>query len=223
MIYRIIDEESDVIFVDSALMDYLPKKTSQRIDITTRNFVFYLEPKLKATATKIFQSASRKHKEDFVRSIEENSGIDVVPLMQREDLSPLIYKKVADNVNLIKSIPEKYAEKTKDILAESLTKKDWTGAVDKLEELGNVTRRRAKLIVRDQMEKVNAALNEERQKGIGVTHYIWRTVGDSRVRSEHRDRDGERFAWNDPPDDGHPGEPVNCRCVADPDLSTVEF
>jgi peptidoglycan hydrolase-like protein with peptidoglycan-binding domain len=45
--------------------------------------------------------------------------------------------------------------------------------------------------------------------------YIWRTVGDNRVRSEHAVRDGKTFSWDNPPDGGHPGEAPNCRCTAE--------
>ena len=44
----------------------------------------------------------------------------------------------------------------------------------------------------------------------------WRTVGDSRVRTAHRAREGQIFAWDKPPSDGHPGQPINCRCYAEP-------
>ena len=47
-------------------------------------------------------------------------------------------------------------------------------------------------------------------------YYIWRTVSDDRVRSSHEERDGEIFAWDEPPEGGHPGEDYNCRCTAEP-------
>ena len=43
--------------------------------------------------------------------------------------------------------------------------------------------------------------------------YIWRTVGDNRVREEHAALDGEVREWNDSPD---PGKEFNCRCWAEP-------
>ncbi|MBO6947640.1 MAG: hypothetical protein JJ855_06630 [Rhodospirillales bacterium] len=45
--------------------------------------------------------------------------------------------------------------------------------------------------------------------------YIWRTRGDSKVRSEHAERDGKVFEWNNPHEGGHPGEATNCRCRAE--------
>ena len=44
-------------------------------------------------------------------------------------------------------------------------------------------------------------------------YYIWRCVGDGKVRSSHADRDGQIFSWNEAPEGGHPGEEYNCRCI----------
>ncbi len=35
------------------------------------------------------------------------------------------------------------------------------------------------------------------------------------MRSEHAERDGKTFHWDDPPDGGHPGEAPGCRCWAE--------
>lgn len=86
-----------------------------------------------------------------------------------------------------------------------------------------LTRRRARLIARDQMGKLLAASAMAQQQAAGVTRYIWRAVGDERTRPEHRRRDGQIFYWSSPPPDGHPGEPVLCRCVAEPMLDEDLF
>ncbi|WP_193788037.1 phage minor head protein [Magnetospira sp. QH-2] len=54
---------------------------------------------------------------------------------------------------------------------------------------------------------------EDKEKKEGT--YIWRTVGDNKVRSSHADREGQTFSWDDPPEGGHPGEAENCRCWAE--------
>lgn len=77
---------------------------------------------------------------------------------------------------------------------------------------------RANLIGRDQTNKFNGQLNELRQTSLGVKKYIWRTVQRENVRPEHAEREGKVFSWSNPPEDGHPGEPINCRCYAEPIL-----
>lgn len=59
-------------------------------------------------------------------------------------------------------------------------------------------------------------INERRQRDLGVTHYIWRSVDDSLVRTTHAERDDRLFSWDDRFSDGHPGHGYNCRCSAKP-------
>jgi len=63
----------------------------------------------------------------------------------------------------------------------------------------------------DTDKAIRVALAESGKKS---GQYIWRTRGDSKVRSEHAERDGKVFEWDNPPEGGHPGEAPNCRCWA---------
>lgn len=56
------------------------------------------------------------------------------------------------------------------------------------------------------------ALNEAATK-VPEGTYIWRTVGDGKVRPEHAQYNGTTRSWSDSPD---PGEDFNCRCWAEP-------
>lgn len=79
-------------------------------------------------------------------------------------------------------------------------------------------------LARDQVGKWYADLDRRRQADLGVTQYVWRTALDERVRGpggiypkakpSHRSREGQVFAWDDPPEGGHPGEAILCRCYA---------
>lgn len=93
-------------------------------------------------------------------------------------------------------------------------------AADIQADLG-ISRRRARLIARDQIASLNGELTQIRQASMGVQEYIWRTAGDERVRPSHAALDGTRQRWDDPPAEGHPGEPINCRCIAEPVLDPL--
>jgi SPP1 gp7 family putative phage head morphogenesis protein len=98
----------------------------------------------------------------------------------------------------------------------------YEGLADEIKAIGDVTDSRAKLIARDQTSKMNGAMTMLRQTSLGISRYIWQTAGDERVREEHADLDGQAFAWDAPPSEGNPGEPVNCRCVAIPVIDMDE-
>ncbi len=50
----------------------------------------------------------------------------------------------------------------------------------------------------------------------GGRRYVWRTVGDDRVRPAHAALEGRSFTWAAPPAEGHPGTAPGCRCWAEP-------
>lgn len=66
------------------------------------------------------------------------------------------------------------------------------------------------------LRRFEIELNEARQRAAGVTHYIWRSADDSKVRSSHAERDDRVFPWDHSFPDGLPGEAHNCRCYAEP-------
>jgi len=59
------------------------------------------------------------------------------------------------------------------------------------------TARRARLIARDQIGKLNGELTKQRQESIGVEWYVWHTVLDERVRESHAALDGKICRWDD--------------------------
>ncbi len=92
-----------------------------------------------------------------------------------------------------------------------------------------ITTNRAKLIAVDQTQKFYGDLNRIRQTKLGIKEYVWKTALDERVRGNpggrfptakpsHWSRENKRFKWSKPPDDGHPGAAVRCRCTASPVL-----
>jgi len=77
---------------------------------------------------------------------------------------------------------------------------------------------RANLIARDQIGKLNGQLAGYRQQNAGIKSYVWRSMADERVRPTHQDFDGKTYTWKKGSPEGHPGFPIQCRCVADPIL-----
>ena len=88
---------------------------------------------------------------------------------------------------------------------------------DKLRKRFGISDRRAQTIARTEISQLNAQITRERQRELGVEKYRWRTSADERVRDAHEAINGQIFSWDEGPaltDGQHPGESVNCRCVA---------
>ena len=76
----------------------------------------------------------------------------------------------------------------------------------------------AKLIAHDQENKLMGAVMEKWQTQAGIEEYVWQTKLDDKVRATHKANQGLKFSWSSPPVTGHPGEDINCRCIALPVL-----
>jgi SPP1 gp7 family putative phage head morphogenesis protein len=161
------------------------------------------------------------HRKRFIAEIKKAVGIDISSIATDDGIDILLERRVAENVDLINTIPSEYFDRVRKTVTEGIARgDDFFSIRENLKKDFKITEGRARTIARDQVSKMNGALNEFRQNDIGITHYTWRTSEDERVRKSHKKNDGKRFAWNDPPSEtGHPGNDVNCRCVADPDLS----
>lgn len=122
-----------------------------------------------------------------------------------------------ENAELIKDIGEELTRK----VAKSTTRAIQSGTLhpDLAKELENAygfARNRAKLVARDQVGKLYSALNRDRYRDLGTEKYIWRTSNDERVRDSHQGFNGETYSWHKGSPEGHPGEPILCRCYAEP-------
>lgn len=151
--------------------------------------------------------------------IQQRTGIDFSGLMSDGALQEAVDEAVAANIALINSIPQQYLDKVEQAVMASLQAGTLNATLaDDLLKIEGVTKNRAKLIARDQLGKINSRLSQIRQQSLGITHYFWSTSHDERVRDRHRRWDGDRIAWDTPTIDGHPGQAIQCRCTAIPDM-----
>tara|TARA_R110000744_G_scaffold20470_1_gene53746 strand:- start:14966 stop:15676 length:711 start_codon:yes stop_codon:yes gene_type:complete len=172
----------------------------------------------KMVSNSFVTNANQANKQRFYRAMESAIGVNLNTIVQDEGLEDILVATTRENVSLIKSIPDEYFKKIETIVFTGTTQGSNAGSMIKqIRDLGHSTTKRAKLIARDQSSKLNSALSQQRQQNLGVEEYIWVTADDGRVRESHADNDGKRFRWDDPPKKtGHPGNDIQCRCVARP-------
>lgn len=157
--------------------------------------------------------------ERLVQSVRQSLHINIGGILSNSfELNSAMQRALTENINLIVSIPEQYLERVRDIVEENMREGfRWESLVDEIEQAGETTKTRAKIIARDQTSKMNGAFNQARQQSLGIERYEWQTSGDERVRDTHEANDGKIFQWDDPPaETGHPGEDILCRCTAIP-------
>lgn len=166
-------------------------------------------------ADKYARTTSSYQRVQLGRVMSASMGTDV--FAREPNIRPALEAFVHSNVQLIEGIGPKVAQ---DVEAAALRAVQ-TGMLHKdlaleLEDKYGFAPERARAVARDQVGKLYGNLQQVRQRALGIESYIWRTVQDDRVREEHEEREGDEFRWDDPPEDGHPGEAVNCRCYPEP-------
>ena len=177
----------------------------------------------------------------LIAEIRRAIGVDVSNLLRSNgQLLQSMQKAVEANVALIKSVPGQYLDRVHETVTAGWSSGiRWESLVEQIQRDGDITENRAKLIARDQTAKLNSAFNQERQQQVGIERYEWSTSEDERVRPEHAAMETLDvgfgpgvFSWADPPlkdssggEPCHPGEDIQCRCVAIPvvDMEALEL
>ncbi len=189
------------------------------------------KPRLRGLAAKVGRDTSTFQAAQLNRQVRHAIGVDVIPTIPEWDV--MLDDFVGENVALITEMTEGmyadietmvYRAAREGTRAEELAKQ--------IQDQVDVTKSRAELIARDQIGKLYGEVQAARQRELGITSYIWRNMGDERVRGNpegiypkarpsHWTREGKMFEWKHPPEDGHPGQPIRCRCYAEPVLDEL--
>lgn len=180
-------------------------------------------------AERMVAQVERDSRTKFGRSLKELSGDATLParVLRGGGLDDVIKASTAENVALIRSIPEQYLAGVQGLVMRSIqTGRGMADIGPGLRRIKGVTRRRADLIARDQVSKATAAINRTRAQAAGLRKFKWRHSGGGRdPRRLHQEMDGNVYRYDDPPvidertgERGLPGQAINCRCFAVPVL-----
>ena len=162
------------------------------------------------------------HTRRLIQTFRAALGIDIRPTLQDAAIEPLMAAWRRENIRLVKTIPERLHESLYRRVSETFTDRPFDrGALSQMlnrefKSSGYNVRR----LARDQTSKAIGQLTRTRHQQLGITEYTWRTAQDERVRDSHVALEGSRQRWDTPPSVGHPGEDIQCRCVAIPIIST---
>ena len=186
--------------------------------------------KSKDLASKMVINSSEVSKSNLHCSLKKLSGglslkTGIIPTGM-EDVSTAI---VAENVSLIKSIPQEYFKNVTGAVMRSITTGNGLNdLVPEIQKYGKQTQRRAHLLALDQTRKAYNNINKQRLQSIGVKKFEWvHSYGGVSPRKSHIKIDGHIFSFENleaeqaqlgvpESDRGIPGHAINCRCTINP-------
>jgi len=232
------------------ILEYVTKPQAPKFDdpadIVERTFAglrvvfaqFFDKKKLERITTDAAFQIEANNKQRFRKLVKTVLKVD--PLMNEPWLMDKVKVFVKENVSLITTIPREQLAKVEQMIyrdaQRNLSPQEMK---QRIIQQFNLSDARADLIATDQVLKFNGSLTEARQQSIGVKRYYWRTAGDQRVRGNpgglypdanpsHWHLEGKMYSWSKPPISGtkgerlHPGQPIRCRCYAEPVLEDLK-
>lgn len=196
---------------DSMRVDFYGDRLENLLNIATRRTI---QSAIAGVGTReavrlIAEQVSDFNRRQVKAQLEEGLGVDV--LLNEPYLTQELESFSFWSTRLIQDMPDQYRNRVQNIAMAGLQSgESTTSLARKIAKEAGVQKRRAELIARDQVSKLNGQLTQLRQQEAGVKKYRWRTSRDERVRSSHAAREGKVYSWNRPPEGGHPGQPINC-------------
>lgn len=193
-------------------------------------------------ATTIAVKTNDLSRKNISRQTKAVIGVDV--FQQEPWLDGVLDGFVKENVQLIESLPKRHFDQIEQMVlsqvrggrrAEELAREirsKFMAKSKRNKKYATELDRRAALIAQDQVGKLHGQLNRARHEAMGLGRYRWRTSKDERVRGNpagkhpwakhnHHRREGKIYRYDKPPEDGNPGEPIRCRCWAEPVFEDV--
>ena len=178
------------------------------------------EAEVAAQATRL----SGYHRRRLIQTFRAALGVDIRPVLADSAIEPLMSAWRRENISLIRTIPERFHESLNRRVGETFAERPFDKqALSKVlnREYG-VSGSNLRRLTRDQTSKAIGQLTQARHGQLGITEYTWRTAQDERVRPTHQVLDGTPQRWDSPPSVGHPGQDIQCRCVAIPIVEEVD-
>ena len=129
-----------------------------------------------------------------------------------ESLKPYIKQFSADTIRELREAVE----------ANALTGYRFDSLLKRFQNRYDVSKSKAEFLARTETARYVSLHQRARYEESGITQYIWRTAGDSRVREDHKKLNGQIFSFKHPPvidertgKHGNPGMTYSCRCSAE--------
>lgn len=219
-------------------LDAIPGRTYRNMSSNMQRWFEELFPENPEEATYIYPSLNDiaeqlKDFEDIQFAKQFEKSINVSIKEQADWWDDMIDYWSNNNYQLIRSNASNFINKINVIVEQAITNgtsvRDLQELIQKATE--GLSDSKCRLLARDQIGKLQGLISQGQMTEVGLEMYIWSTSGDERVRDSHQEMEGLLCRWDDASvysEDGgktwiprpsgavdmHPGQDIQCRCVA---------
>lgn len=168
-------------------------------------------------------NVGRKQVDDVNKFVNNQYTKNGLSVSLDEFTREMIEAQVAQQVELIKSIPQNIKKDLQGFMLENLNSLNAKAVSKYLEKVAGINKRKAKLIARDQTQKILVGAIRAKALSLGAEYYSWETARDERVSTGyggHKQLQSRIYRYDSPSavidsygTIGHTGQRVNCRCI----------
>jgi len=199
-----------------------------------------IDEKSEPIINKFVSSTSSENKKRTENILKNSLSVSFANILDEPNVLDHLELAKIENVSLIKTISSNHWNKVIKAVSDNFTgieQPEGMTLTQRIQEIGDISENRARVIARDQTSKLVGNLNRIRHQNIGMNEYKWHNSQDSRVvgnpsglypkstrlHGNHWEREGKIYRYDSPPADGNPGHPIQCRCYGDPilDIDTL--
>lgn len=198
------------------------KNTAKQLSIEFNKLAEYWESEAKEfgkSLSKKFASFIKKYVNS--KFLTENPSFNKRLSKLEKNQLTAIYER---NLSLIKTIPSHTIESYKETMLNQVDNFNREALEKQAKTISGISKRRAKLIARDQTQKAVSGYQRARAEALGFEYYVWKTSQDERVskgKGGHRQLNGRIYKYSNPTaiidsygNKGNVSERPNCRCIA---------
>lgn len=178
---------------------------------------------IKTLASRVTHRNHKRNKKIWIDKLSPLSefGINISKKASFSGEQAYISSRIKTNTSLIKSLKDDYVQDLNTLLFSSYQKgtpiKQLAGDI---QNQYGITKRRAKLIARNETKNTNTQLNKKQGKelfGDSPFKPVWLGSEDIRERDQHNKHNNKEYEFGVGLDDGkggkeEPGDAINCRC-----------
>ena len=209
---------------DSAMDSNIGSQARILLNYLENKFTNLFARKAKNLAEHMFKGVDKTSTTNLHSSLKQLSGgLSLKTGIVTKGFEEIATATIAENVSLIKSIPQEYFKQVTGSVMRSITQGAGVSElIPEIQKYDGQTYRRAKNIALDQTRKAYNTINANRLQALGVTHFEWlHSAGSASPRESHMKIDGMIFSFENlekeqeaagvpKRDRGLPSIPPNC-------------
>jgi len=145
--------------------------------------------RLEKVVRKILLSADKYQGYKFRKAVEYGFGFSIEDLPEFKAYKPFINATISKNLEVLSDLRDNTLYRMSMALRTTVAQgKSIRQVQSEIMRTGEITKKRAALIARNEIKNITSALNKKRSINAGFSTYIWLTAEDERVRGNPRGR-----------------------------------